>query len=406
MLERRLWGFRMDLKRAEEVLCEGELELSEFVRIVSSILRNGGVSRTIAIDSNGRVIKNAELCIALKKIGVKYIPVSHEVSKEEIFIPLESLGFFEDISPNKYRVFNDTEELLYRNWPTPLVKLSRSSVNGRVAWAKLEGFNPWSMSVKDRIGWYMFKKLLEKNRESKSLIFVESTSTNTGLAIATMCNIYGFKFRAYIPSTVSSAGELYLKIFGAETTRSPKPLTVELINEVEEIARRENAVHLNQFYNDANLEVHLRYTAKELELQIREAGIKPKTIFGGLGTSGHMSAISVYFKNRFKGVKIYGVVPKPGTFIQGMRRVESGMKWIHNVEVDDIIEVSPEDAMKGVLEVVRKDGIFIGFSSGAVYWAYKELASKELLSEGDHILIFPDMGFKYVEQALKYLRNL
>jgi len=133
MLERRLWGFRMDLKRAEEVLCEGELELSEFIRIVGSILRNGGVSRTIAIDSNGRVVENAELCITLKKIGVKYIPVSHEVP-EEVFIPLESLGFFEDISPNKYRVFNNTEELLYRNWPTPFVKLSRSSVNSRVAW--------------------------------------------------------------------------------------------------------------------------------------------------------------------------------------------------------------------------------------------------------------------------------
>jgi len=103
MLKRRLWGFRMNLKRAEEVLCEGELELSEFIRIVSSILRNGGVSRTIAIDSNGRVIENAELCITLKKIGVKYIPISNEVP-EEIFIPLESLGFFEDISPNKYRV--------------------------------------------------------------------------------------------------------------------------------------------------------------------------------------------------------------------------------------------------------------------------------------------------------------
>ncbi|MFZ8791919.1 MAG: hypothetical protein ACO2OS_06615 [Thermosphaera aggregans] len=92
----------------------------------------------------------------------------------------------------------------------------------------------------------------------------------------------------------------------------------------------------NQFYNDINLEVHLRYTAKELELQIREAGIVPKGISGSLGTSGHISAISIYFKNRFKGMKICGVVMKAGTAIQGTRRIESGMKWIHYVEVDEI----------------------------------------------------------------------
>ena len=394
----------MRLRRADEVMCEYSLELDEFIRIVSSILRSGGVDKTVVIDSNGGAVENVGLCIALKKLGVKYIPVSHGVS-ESIFIPLESLGFFEDINPSVYRVFSDTEELLYRNWPTPLVRLNKSSINGRIVWAKLEGFNPWSMSVKDRIGWYMYRRALEEGRGVREL-FVESTSTNTGLAIAAMCNIYGSKLRAYIPSTVSPIGELYLKIFGADVIRSPRPLTVDLINEVEEVAKRENAIHLNQFYNDANLEVHLRYTAKELELQIREAGIVPKAIFGGLGTSGHISAISIYFKNRFKGVKIYGVVPKAGTAVQGIRRIETGMKWIHHVEVEEIIEVSPEDAIKGVLEVVRNDGIFIGWSSGAVYWAYKEMVNRGKLDEGDYILVFPDMGFKYVDQVSKYLKNL
>jgi cysteine synthase/O-phosphoserine sulfhydrylase/cystathionine beta-synthase len=252
----------------------------------------------------------------------------------------------------------------------------------------------------------MYRRALEEDKRVREMLFVESTSTNTGLAIAAMCNIYGSKLRAYIPSTVTPLGELYLKIFGVDVIRSSKPLTVELIDEVEEVAKRENAIHLNQFYNDANLEVHLRYTAKELELQIREAGIVPKGIFGGLGTSGHISAISIYFKNRFKRVKIYGVVPKAETAIQGIRRIETGMKWIHHVEVDEIIEVSPEDAIKGVLEVVRNDGIFIGWSSGAVYWAYKEMVNKGKLDEGDYILVFPDMGFKYVDQVSKCLKNL
>uniref|UniRef100_A0A7C5TJI0 Pyridoxal-phosphate dependent enzyme n=1 Tax=Ignisphaera aggregans TaxID=334771 RepID=A0A7C5TJI0_9CREN len=392
----------MHLVKADEIVCEYDIGLEEFLKIASDILRNGGIDKTIVINSNGKVIENNNLCIVLKKLGVKYIPISYYVT-EYIFIPLETLRFFDDIDPNKYRVFKDSEELLYRNWPTPLVRLKKSSIDDKVAWAKLEGFNPWSMSVKDRIGWYMYRKAIEKYGAKGPHLLVESTSTNTGLAIASMCSIYGSKLRAYIPSTVSVTGELLLKIFGVDVIRSPKPLTVDLIDEVEDVARREDAVHLNQFYNDANLEVHLRYTAKELELQIREAGIVPKAIFGGLGTSGHMSAISIYFKNRFRGVKIYGVVPKLGTAIQGIRRIESGMKWIHHVEIDEVIEVSPDDAVKGVLDVVRSDGIFIGLSSGAVYHAYRKMAIDGKLDKGDYILIFPDIGFKYVEQISKYI---
>ncbi|MEL9940499.1 MAG: pyridoxal-phosphate dependent enzyme [Ignisphaera sp.] len=395
----------MYLEDVDKVVCDDRLELEEFIAIVSEILRRGGVDKTVAVEVNSeRAVENAKLCIALKKLGVRYIPVSRGFA-ENTFVPLEKLGFFDEINPSRYRVFADTEELLYRNWPTPLVRLPRSSVAGRIVWAKLEGFNPWSMSVKDRIGWYMYRKVAEKLGSFQLGLLVESTSTNTGLAIAAMCNIHNSKLRAYIPSTVSLTGELLLKIFGAEVVRSPKPLTVDLIDEVEAIAKTEGAIHLNQFYNDANFEVHLRYTAKELELQIREAGIKPKAIIGGLGTSGHMSAIALYFKNRFREIKIYGVVPAQGTTIQGIRRIESGMKWIHHVEIDGVMDVTPDEAAEGVIEVARRDGILIGLSSGAVYMAYRKLVEKGELDEGDHILIFPDHGFKYIEQLSKYINK-
>jgi cysteine synthase/O-phosphoserine sulfhydrylase/cystathionine beta-synthase len=387
----------------DRIVCSDDIDFEEFLAIASNILKKGGVDTTIAVDKESiRIVENGKLCTVLKKIGVRFVPVSYRVS-EKIFISLEDMGFFEDIKPSRYRVFMDTEELLYKNWPTPLVKLGNLSRGGRVVWAKLEGFNPWSMSVKDRIGWYMYRKAVEKLGRDKVKLLVEATSTNTGLAIAAMCAIHGSKLRAFIPSTVSKTGEILLKIFGAEVVRSPKALTVELINDVEEMARKEGAAHLNQFYNDANFEVHLRYTAKELELQIREAGIKPKAIFGGLGTSGHMSAISFYFKNRFKEVKIYGVVPALNTSIQGIRRVETGMKWIHYVKIDDVVEVTPEEAIEGVLKIVRNEGIFVGLSSGAVYTAFKKMMKEGKLGEGDYILIFPDIGFKYVEQISRYI---
>jgi cysteine synthase/O-phosphoserine sulfhydrylase/cystathionine beta-synthase len=392
----------MYLESVDNVMCKDDISLEEFLSISRDVLRRGGVDETVVIDGGSRrVVKNSKLCAVLKRIGVKFIPISYGVS-EKVFISLEDLGFFDDIKPSRFRVFMDTEELLYKNWPTPLVRLRNLSSNYMRVWAKLEGFNPWSMSVKDRIGWYMYRKALEKLGKSINLL-VEATSTNTGLAIAAMAAIHKSKLKAFIPSTVSKTGEVLLKIFGADVIRSQKSLTIELVNDVEEIAGKEGATHLNQFYNDANFEVHLRYTAKELELQFKEVGIEPRAVFGGLGTSGHLSAISFYFKNRFRGVKIYGVVPAPNTSIQGIRRVESGMRWVHYVEIDDIIEVTPEEAVEGVLEIVRNEGIFVGLSSGAVYVAFKKVVKEEKLSGGDYILIFPDIGFKYVEQILKYV---
>ena len=390
----------MRLVNADEVCCGG-IELDKFLEVCSDVLRKGFISKTVVVDpKTNTAVGNVELCATLKELGVKYMPVSYEFV-EDISVSLEELGFFDELRPSTYRVFRSSEELLYRNWPTPLVRLKNSSIGGKTVWAKLEGFNPWSMSVKDRVGWYMFKRALERLGSIPKLL-VESTSTNTGIAIAVMCNLYGSKLRAYIPSTISLTGEFLLKVFGVEVIRSTKSLTVELIDDIEGIAHKEGALHLNQFYNDDNFKVHLRYTAKELELQFKEAGIVPKGVFGGLGTSGHMSAITFYLKNRFEGVKAYGVVPKVGNTIQGIRRVETGMKWVHHVGLDGIVEVSLEDAIRGVLEVVRKDGIFIGLSSGAVYYAYKEAVEKNLIDDGDYILIMPDIGFKYVEQLMKY----
>ncbi len=392
----------MRLMSIDSIIIDEDIDLDTFISISGEILRKGGVDRSVVIDHNFRVIGEKPLAITLKKLGVRYIPVSENHS-ENIFISLESLGFFDDIKPNSLRVFRDTEELLYKNWPTPLVMLKSLSTRDIRVWAKLEGFNPFSMSIKDRIGWYMYRKAIERNGNKAMKLLVESTSTNTGLAIAAMCAIHGSKLKAFIPSTVSKTGEILLKIFGAEVIRSQKMLTVELINDVDKIAKEENAIHLNQFYNDANFEVHLRFTAKELELQIRESGLKPRAIIGGLGTSGHMSAISHYFKNRFSGIKIYGVVPKEGTSIQGIRRVESGMKWFNKVVFDGIIDIDPNEAAKAVIDIVRREGIFIGLSSGAVVCGYRILLEKGVINEGDYILIFPDHGFKYIEQLQNYL---
>ncbi len=384
---------------------DGELGLSEVLSTIAEILRAGGVLRPILVDDDLRLVGHQEILDALKKIGAKLVPISKSDSR--IFIPIESLGIYDDVSPSPMRIYRDTLELLYRGWPTPLVGLRSLSRNGLRVWAKLEGFNPYSWSIKDRIGWYMFVKALEKRGVSdvKRLIY-EATSTNTGLALAAMAAIHGFSAKFYIPSSIQKASDTLLKVMGAEVVRVPKTLTIEFVNEVEEAARKEGALHLNQFENDYNFEVHLRYTAKELEVQLRHARIIPKAVIGGIGTSGHMSAISFYFKNRFRGsVSVYCVQPKEGEVIPGIRRVESGMKWIHWVGVDEVVDVGRDEAIEAAIEVARKEGILIGLSSGAVVAGFKKLLKERDLNGGDYVLVFPDHGFKYVEQFNEYFAS-
>ncbi|MCX8209345.1 MAG: pyridoxal-phosphate dependent enzyme [Sulfolobales archaeon] len=393
--------FGLHLVKLSELRCLKEVELPEVLSSIRRILSRGGVEETVAVGPDGStVVANHSVFKALEWLGVSYVPTSSG-SPERTYVPIEALGFFDNLETSRYRVFGDTEELLYRNWPTPLVRLRNSSISGRTAWAKLESYNPWSASIKDRVGWYMFKKLSEKLGAPPRLIY-EATSTNTGLALAAVCSIHGSKFRAYLPHT-AAAGESLLRVFGAEVVISPKPLTVDIISEVRSAASSNGAFNPNQFENDANFEVHLKYTAKELELQMREAGILPKAIFGGLGTSGHMSAIALYFKSRFSGIKVYGAVPKLGESIRGIRRIETGMKWIQYVELDGVVDVSLKEAARSVVEIARRDGILAGLSSGAVYYAYRTMVEAGQLDEGDYVLVFPDAGFKYVDTLVRYL---
>ncbi len=385
-----------------ELKTNRRISIREVLGIIADILYDNGVKKTIVVDKDNTIVGNHELYWALRKLGVKLAPVSNE--EVDTYVSLEYMGFYDDISPEPYRVFMSTLELLYRNWPTPLVLLNSLSHNGLRVWAKLEGFNPFSGSIKDRVGWYMFIKAIEEGRtlESEKLIY-EATSTNTGMALAAMAAIHGFKARLYIPASIQKLSDTLLKVMGAEVVRVSKSLTVEFVDEVEADARRDRAIHLNQFENDYNFEVHLRYTAKEIDLQLKSIKARPTAIIGGIGTSGHMSAITFYFKNKFRDkIKVYCVQPASDNIIPGIRRVESGMKWIHWVKPDRVIDIKREEAIRESISIARSEGILVGLSSGAVVAGFKKLVEEGLVDEGDYVLVFPDHGFKYVEQFDEY----
>lgn len=341
---------------------------------------------------------------SLLEAGIRRLPESEfevkaSIEVRSVSIPLSSLISI-DLDRRRLRVYESSLSLLYEDWPTPLVKLRSFSREGRRVYAKLEAFNPFSNSVKDRIAWSMIMEAMEEGQLGE--ILYEATSTNTGIALASIANVLGRKTRLFIPKTIQKVSDTILKALGAEVTRMPVSLTVEAIGDVDAIAKRDKATHLNQFENDANFKVHLKYTARELDEQLSSIGVKPDYILGGLGTSGHMSAISIYFKSKYgKDVKVIGVQPASGEVIPGIRRVESGMKWIHLAEFDEIIDVTRDEAIEGVLEVARREGLLIGLSSGAVFKAFKKIARES----GNYILIFPDSGYKYAEQLEEYFQR-
>ncbi|MCC6033301.1 MAG: pyridoxal-phosphate dependent enzyme [Desulfurococcaceae archaeon] len=387
------------LVRLDSLKC-GEVGFEVFLSMSAELLRSGYVSSAIVVDESGKIVNNGELCDVLRRLGCVKAPV---ISQGEITrhpnITLEELGFYEDINPEPMRVFKDTVELLYRNWPTPLARLSHLSTKSLSVWGKLEWYNPYSCSIKDRIAWYMLRDAVSRLGGVERLRAIyEATSTNTGLALAALSNVAGVKARLYLPSTAQQCVDYIFRLMGAEVVRGRASITVEMIDDVKKDALRDGALNLNQFENDRNFEVHLRYTAKELDLQVRSAGLRLAAIVGGLGTSGHLSALSHYFKNRYGDhVKIIGVQPARGEVIPGIRRVESGMKWVHLVKIDKIYEVTLKEALEEVINTARKDGILVGLSSGAVLRAVSNAVEEEVVSEGDVVAVLPDHGLKYIE---------
>ncbi|PMB75216.1 MAG: hypothetical protein C0193_01495, partial [Candidatus Bathyarchaeota archaeon] len=170
--------------------------------------------------------------------GPKLPPKSFKVLNEPIpiSVSLKDLLAPKNENKNSLKVYNSTLELLFEGWPTPLVKLNSVS-NGKLSvWAKLEGYNPFSNSVKDRIGFSMIMEA--KERGNLKEILYEATSTNTGIALTSIANILGVKAKLYIPKTIQKVSDIYLEVLGAEVVRLPVGLTVEAIGQVEKEAKK------------------------------------------------------------------------------------------------------------------------------------------------------------------------
>lgn len=377
------------------------VSLESYIDELRYILRSWS-TRLVMVDPGYEVVENQNVYSALRALRVRYVPVAENEGELGDLVKLDLLDVFHNVVPGSAtRVYGSVVELLERDLPTPLVKLKYLEGEKRRIWAKLEWYHPLSLSIKDRIALGLVKEAFERGLLASNRVVYEATSTNTGLALAGLANFYGFKLRVYLPSTAQRCVDYLFKALGAEVVREDAPITTALLDKVLREAERDGAVVLNQFYNDANFTTHLATTAKELDYQLGSIGVRPRAIICGLGTSGHASAISFYFKSKYGDVKVYGVQPSPGSIIPGLRRVDTGMKWVQYAELDGVVDVSLEEAFSAVLEAARIDGTIFGLSGGAVLYAAKKLAEEGSV-DGDVVVVIPDHGVKYVE-LLEYL---
>lgn len=291
---------------------------------------------------------------------------------------------------------------------TPLVRINKLA-RGRDALvvAKLEYFNPCG-SVKDRIGVSMIEAAEKAGLLDKDSVIVEPTSGNTGIALAFVCAVKGYRLILTMPETMSTERKAMLRAFGAELVFTPGSLGMSgAVAKAEEIVTTNpKAVMLRQFKNAANPEAHRRSTAEEIW---RDTEGLVDAVVAGVGTGGTITGISEVIKERKPTFQAIAVEP------QGSPVLSGGLPGPHNIQgigagfvpdvlnrdvVDRIVRVSDDDAYRTARELVREEGIFCGISSGAAMWAALEIAKETTFKGATIVVIIPSLGDRYLSTDL------
>jgi len=303
------------------------------------------------------------------------------------------------------RIANFISELIGR---TPLLRLNRVTVGckGQVI-AKLESFNPCG-SVKDRIGFAMIETAEKAGLIKEDTVILEPTSGNTGIALAFICAAKKYPLVLTMPDTMSNERVRLLRMFGAEVILTPgNEGMTGAVRKAEEMASKDARYFIpQQFKNPANPGIHRKTTALEIW---EDTDGQVDVLVAGVGTGGTISGISEVLKKRKPGTRVVAVEPKNSPVLSGGRpgphKIQGiGAGFVPEVFradlVDEVIEVSDEDAGGMVRKLAKEEGILTGISSGAAAWAAIEVA-KRRESEGKMIVvILPDTGERYTSTWL------
>ncbi|MDP3703140.1 MAG: cysteine synthase A [Candidatus Omnitrophota bacterium] len=286
---------------------------------------------------------------------------------------------------------------------TPIVRLRRV-VEPRMATvlAKLESFNPGG-SVKDRICLAMIEDAEAKGLLKPGATVVEPTSGNTGIGLAMVCAVKGYKLILTMPESMSAERIQILKSYGAQLVLTPaKEGMIGAVKRAEEIAKKtHNAFVPQQFNNPANPEVHRRTTAQEI---LRATDGELDAFVAGVGTGGTITGVGEILKKRTPQIKIVAVEPKSSPVLSGgapgphmIQGIGAGFvpEVLNREVIDEIITVAEEDAHAMSSRLAKDEGIFVGISAGAACWAALKVAKS--LGAGKTVLtVLPDTGERYL----------
>jgi len=290
---------------------------------------------------------------------------------------------------------------------TPLVQLNKLGSGKATILAKLESKNPCG-SVKDRIALSMIMSAEEQGLITKDTVVIEPTSGNTGIGLAFICAARGHRLMLTMPESMSIERRKILKLFGAELVLTPAELgMVGAVEKAEElVAQNPNSFMPQQFKNPANPQIHRETTAKEIWI---DTDGKVDILVAGVGTGGTLTGCGEVLKEKNKNLKVVAVEPKDSPILSGgkpgphkIQGIGAGfVPDILNVGiVDEIIQVSNQDAIETARRLALKEGILSGISGGANVWAAIQLSQRQE-NEGKVIVTFIcDTGERYISTEM------
>jgi len=290
---------------------------------------------------------------------------------------------------------------------TPTVKLNKlAPKDSAQVLMKIESFNP-SGSVKDRIALNMIEEAEKSGRLKKGMTIVEPTSGNTGIGLAMVAAVKGYKIMFTMPETMSIERRIVLKQFGAELILTPADRgMVGAVMAAQEYSDKENYFMPQQFENPANPDMHRKTTAEEIIYDLGKGTLDYLVV--GVGTGGTITGAGDVLKKKYPGLKVIAVEPTDSPVLSegnaGPHKIQGiGAGFIPEILdldiIDEIVKVKNEDAFDIARKLCNQEGILAGISSGANVWAAIEIAKRAGLGK-TVLTILPDTGERYLSTPL------
>ena len=309
------------------------------------------------------------------------------------------------------KIFNSIVDTIGR---TPLVRTPHLSkgLKADVAF-KLESFNPMS-SVKDRIAWSMVHDAINRGVIKEGTTLIEPTSGNTGIGLAFICSALRIPLILTMPETMSLERRKVIAALGAQIvlTEGPKGMKGAVVKAEEIQKETPNSIIIGQFVNPANPEIHRKTTAVEIW---NDTDGKVDVFVAGVGTGGTITGVGEILKSRKPGVKVIAVEPAASPLLTQKRAGEELKPGPHKIQgiganfipdvlnlsiLDDVVQVTNEDAFETARRLTREEGLMVGISSGAVAWATYKVAARPENAGKLIVAVLASHGERYLSTGL------